>query len=115
MQAVCIAFLHPIIWNNKPYVLRALQPAEDRLTLPGVGLSADALMCVVATLGECVASAQLRSAGRRGSANADDLIAFTLKRKWPIKITALAHAMAEQVHEDWRTYCAAYDRDAIVA
>ena len=115
MQAVCVAFLHPVVWNNKPYVLRALQPAEDRLALPGTDLSADVLMGVVSTLGECIASAQLRSAGRRGSANADALIAYALKRKWPIKLTALAETMAQQVHDDWLTYCSAYDRGAIVA
>ena len=110
MQAVSMAFLHPIIWDQKPYILRALQPTEDRLALPGRDTSIDALMVTMKGLGQCLASAQLRSSGRRGSATADALIAFASKRKWSNRLTDLACVMAAQVHTDWNAYSAAFDR-----
>ncbi len=109
MQATPMAFLHALPWKGASYVLRALQPSEDRILLPATGGSVDRLLGVVGTMGQCLASAQLRSAGRDGSAIADVLIAFAAKKKWPAKVTELAHEMGRITLHDWQTYCTAYD------
>lgn len=109
MQAIPMAFLHALPWKGASYVLRALQPSEDRILLPTTGGSVDQLLSAVGTMGQCVASAQLRSGGRQGSAIADVLIAFAAKKKWPVRVTELAHEMGRVTLADWQTYCAAYD------
>jgi uncharacterized protein (DUF2252 family) len=60
-------------------------------------------------LGRCVAWAQLRSAGRQGSAIADDLIAFAGKKKWRRRVAQAGAAAARQVVADWALFAAAYD------
>ena len=109
MQAIPMAFLHAVPWKAASYVLRALQPSEHRILLPTTGGSIDQLLGVVGTMGQCLASAQLRSSGRQGSAIADVMIAFAGKKKWPLRVSALAHQMARTTSADWQTFCVAYD------
>ena len=109
MQAIPMAFLHAVPWKGASYVLRALQPSEDRILLPTTAGSVDQLLAVVGTMGQCVASAQLRSSGRQGAAIADVLIAFAGKKKWPVRVAELAHEMGRTTLADWHAYCAAYD------
>ncbi|WP_076591474.1 DUF2252 domain-containing protein [Herminiimonas arsenitoxidans] len=109
MQAVSIAFLHAVEIQDQPYVLRALQPTEDRVPLTGQEHHIDHLIGVVKVMGECVAWAQLRSSGREGSAIADTLIDFSGRKKWRNNLLSICHELADQVQDDWRTYCEAYD------
>jgi uncharacterized protein (DUF2252 family) len=108
MQAHSMAFLQHLRIGKRSYVLRALQPSEDRVTLDQARSGEDALHGVMHTMGECVAGAQLRSSGRDGSAIADELIAFG-QAKWRKALIAAAGQCAEQVQEDWVTYCRAFD------
>jgi uncharacterized protein (DUF2252 family) len=63
-------------------------------------------------MGQCVAWAQLRGAGRQGSAIADELIDFAGRTKWCAKLLELAYDLSGQVKDDWQTYSEAYDRGA---
>ncbi|MBS0446944.1 MAG: DUF2252 family protein [Proteobacteria bacterium] len=112
MQAVAVAFLHPIVDGRSSYVLRALQPSEDRLALDRTSLGRAQLAGAIATMGRALAWAQLRSGGRQGSAIADALIDWAAKPRWRRRSLALAHALAERTKGDWRTYAAAYDAGA---
>ena len=113
MQAVSMAFLTPIMLENQSdlpgYILRALQPMEDRISLSRNDHSMAEIEKVMDALAAIVASAQLRSSGRDGSAIADELIAFGRKKKWKVKLLAAAQECAKQVTADWETYCTAYD------
>jgi hypothetical protein len=109
MQAVPMAFLQPVIFNEVPCVLRALQPSEDRLTLNGPGRAQGELEQAVGTLGRLVAWAHLRSAGREGSANADALIDFGRRKKWKASLMDAAHDCALQVARDAAAYNGAWD------
>ena len=82
LQAVPVAFLHAVRLDGAPYVLRALQPAEDRVRLDRTNGDMSVLEPLIATMGRIVAWAQLRSAGREGSATADELIDFGPRKKW---------------------------------
>jgi uncharacterized protein (DUF2252 family) len=112
VQAVSMAFLQPVSLGKSSYVLRGLQPAEDRITLDRAGRTWADLEQVVGTMGNIVAWAQLRSAGRGGSATADELIAFASRQKWTEQILAVSQDCATQVHEDWETYKIAFDDGA---
>ncbi|MGO4390836.1 DUF2252 domain-containing protein [Variovorax sp. M-6] len=114
MQAIAMAFLHPVHMGGIPYVLRALQPSEDRVTLAGTGIRHPQarLEHLVTVMAQCLAWAQLRSSGRSGSANADELIDFAQGRKWRRQLMEVARHCAAEVDGDWKVFCAAYDAGA---
>ena len=115
MQAVSMAFLHPVMLGKIPYVLRDLQPADDRITLDRSNSSIRVMEQLVRTMGNVVAWAQLRSTGRDGSAIADALIDFAQRRKWQATLLGASEHCAEQVREDAATFDIAYDDGAFVA
>jgi uncharacterized protein (DUF2252 family) len=109
MQAVSMAFLHPVVMRKKPYVLRALQPSEDRVTLAAKNKELRRFQGAVKVMGENLAWGQLRSSGRDGSAIADELIAFGEDYGWQEPLFEAALKCAAQVEKDWRIYAQAYD------
>lgn len=114
-QAVPQALLHAVSFEKRPYVLRSLQPSEDRVDLSSWNGKLPRLEAVVDNMAQLSAWAQLRSGGRQGSAIADDLIAFGARKDWQLPLIDLAGKCAEQVLSDWREYCASYDRGAFNA
>ena len=114
MQAVSMAFLHPIVGARASYVLRGLQPSEDRVTLDVRRSKLGDIRGVIDEMGQLMAWAQLRSSGRQGSAIADELIDFgTNTKPWRSKLLDAAHQCATQVEKDWKTYCDAFDAGAM--
>lgn len=109
MQAMSAAFLHPVMHAGETFVLRALQPSEDRLPFDRFCTERDLFDGALDMMGQCLAWAQLRSSGRQQSATADALIDFAVRRKWRRQVAAAATAMATQVAADWQTYASAYD------
>ncbi|MFZ6773306.1 DUF2252 domain-containing protein [Undibacterium sp. SXout7W] len=109
MQAVSMAFLQPVTIGEKSYVLRALQPSEDRVLLDHSISTLKELKGVIETMAVTIASAQLRSSGRQGSANADELVQFAFQKNWIKKMMAASRESAKQVNKDWKLFCAAYD------
>lgn len=115
MQAVSMAFLHPVLVAEEPFVLRALQPSEDRVTLRAARQSTAELKRLIQTMGRLVAWAQLRSAGRTGSATADELVDFGTRLKWRVKLLEAARECADRVRSDAKAFDAAYDAGAFQA
>jgi uncharacterized protein (DUF2252 family) len=115
MQAVSVALLQPVRFQGAPYVLRELQPHEDRITLDRSGITPQEVGEAVATMGQLVAWAQLRSAGRNGSATADELIDFGLRAKWQARLLDAAADCAARVHKDAAAFNAAFDAGAFNA
>ena len=114
MQAVPAAFLKPIRVAKRDYVLRDLQPTSDRISLDEGRSGFDAVRGVVTEMGRILASAQLRSGGRDGSAIADELIAFG-QGAWRTDLLAVARDCAVQVQKDWKIYSEALDDGAFAA
>lgn len=114
MQAVSMAFLQPLRTDGRSFVLRALQPSEDRIALAARRHPAARLRDLLLEMGRCAAWAQLRSSGRGGSASADELIDFGRRQRWRAKLLALARHMAAVVESDWSTYAKAYDDGAFL-
>ena len=105
MQAVGLGLLQPVNMGGKPFVLRALQPGEDRLDLGALTPHrGGGLHHSLATMSRLVAWAQLRSAGRQGSATADELIDFGRRGrgpgKWRDRLVQASSDAAAQVRED---------------
>ncbi|MEX3634271.1 DUF2252 domain-containing protein [Paraburkholderia sp. BR14320] len=114
-QAVSQAFLHAVEFNQRSYVLRSLQPSEDRVALADWDGKLPRLEAVINSMAELSAWAHLRSGGRQKSAIADDLIAFGSRRDWQLPLIDLATQCEAQVAADWKAYCEAYDRGSFEA
>ena len=54
MQAVPMAFLQPVWFAQNPYILRALQPSEDRVSLKASLRTQSELEVVIGSLGRLV-------------------------------------------------------------
>ena len=114
LQAVSMAFLRPIVKRKSSFVLRGLQPSEDRVALDGRHVAIEQITSVLQDMGRLVAWSQLRSSGRQGAANADALIEFGSSCKnWQAELCELAHQCAAQVAKDWQVYSAAFDAGAL--
>jgi uncharacterized protein (DUF2252 family) len=109
VQAISPAFLHSVVIGGLAYILKGLQPTEDRVALDQWQGHFNRLLGLMTTLGEIVAWSELRSAGREGSASADELIEFGGRKKWRTGMVAVARACQKQVDRDWREFCAAFD------
>jgi uncharacterized protein (DUF2252 family) len=109
MQAVSVAFLQPVVHAGQAFVLRALQPSEDRLPFDHICTERELFDGALDMMGQCLAWAQLRSSGRQQSATADALIAFAGRKKWRSQVAEAAVHMATQMAADWQTYASAYD------
>jgi uncharacterized protein (DUF2252 family) len=106
MQAASQAFLAPVMLGKRACVLRDLQPSEDRVDLAAWQGKLRRLENAIATMGQILAWAQLRSSGRQGAANADELIAFAQSGSWKQRLLELSVEAAGAVEQDWRDYCA---------
>ena len=109
LQAVPMAFLQPVLMGETAYVLRDLQPMEDRVALNAAQQSQSDLQKVVAQMGQLLAWAQLRSSGRQGSALADELMHFAQRKKWKAKLCDASVVFAQQTGQAAATYAQAYD------
>jgi uncharacterized protein (DUF2252 family) len=109
MQAVGTAFLHAVEMDGQPFILRELQPTEDRLILDTWGGHLGRLERVMWTMGRVTAWSQLRSGGRQGSAIADELIALGGRAGWSGEVLRYAREYARQVRSDWQTFAKAAD------
>ncbi|HEY4752901.1 MAG TPA: DUF2252 family protein, partial [Candidatus Limnocylindrales bacterium] len=112
MQAVSMAFLQPAILGKTSYILRGLQPTEDRVALAGWNGRLRRIEGVMRTMGEVVAWGQLRSGGREGSAVIDELTDFARRGKWMKRLLEAAEHAGAQVEKDWQAYAAAW-RDGV--
>jgi uncharacterized protein (DUF2252 family) len=109
LQAVSPAFLQPVTMGDKPYVLRALQPSEDRVTLDAATQGPGMLEPTLLAMARLLAWAQLRSSGRGGSASADELVDFGRRTKWRRKLIEASSDCAAQVLRDVQEFNAAFD------
>jgi uncharacterized protein (DUF2252 family) len=75
-QAASPAYLCSMQLGGVAFVVRELQPVEDRVGLERLGSRMDKLDVTLRSMGALAAYAQLRSAGRGSAACADELIAF---------------------------------------
>jgi uncharacterized protein (DUF2252 family) len=75
-QAACAAYLTATSIAGQPFVARELQPVEDRLALRQLAGQSKRLGDTLSNMAEVAAYAQLRGAGRMGSASPESMIEF---------------------------------------
>jgi uncharacterized protein (DUF2252 family) len=93
------------------YILRELQPTEDKVDLRLTQGKPKRLAKVIRTMAEVTAWGQLRSGGRQGSAIADTLITFAQEAPtWQSIALQYARHYAEQVERDYQVFHAAWQK-----
>ncbi len=95
--------------NGKFYVLRELQPTEDKVELEQLGGKLDRLKEVATMIAKVIAWDQLHSAGHNGSATASELMDFAQVSHWQDVLLKYAQYYATQVEEDYREFRAAFE------
>jgi len=110
LQAKPMAFLHAMELGGQPFVLRALQPAEDRVRLEAPSLSSHEARALIESMAQLLAWAQLRAAGIQGAADASQLADFGRARAdWqPALMEAVAFCTA-QARRDATAFDTAFD------
>jgi uncharacterized protein (DUF2252 family) len=104
VQAVSPALLAPLKLDGRGFVLRELQPLEDRMRMEAWHGDHASLCDAMTTMGRVTAWAALRASGREGSAIADDLIAFAAARGWKRAVLAMARRVAGRTLSEWRDF-----------
>jgi len=104
MQAIAPAFLMAVRFGGRDWVLKELQPSQDRLDLTAVHGNTALLAEAIGAMGRIVAWSSLRASGRQGSAIADDLVAFAQSREFVKPLIAYVEHYANQVVADWKNF-----------
>jgi uncharacterized protein (DUF2252 family) len=105
VQGTVPALLTAIEFEGNSYVLRELQPTQDRLNLTQWQGNLRRLEKVIKTMGELTAWSQQRSSGRQGSAVSDQLSVFAQQKQWQASLVAYAQEYSLQVEADYRDFC----------
>ncbi|HXA02733.1 MAG TPA: DUF2252 family protein, partial [Cytophagaceae bacterium] len=112
MQAFPLALLNTIQIKNQWFVMRELQPTQDKVDLAACKGKIPKLDTFIRTIAQITAWSQLRSGGRQGSAITDELIAFAEDESWRKPLMNYVKDYAAKVKNDYKEYCRAYDRGA---
>ena len=110
MQGMPPALLAPVLMNSISYVLRELQPQEDKVNTELLHGKVRRLEKLVRVLAQVVAWSQLRSGGRQGAAASYEIMSFATKKRWRTTLLAYAKKYAIQVEEDYKEFCAAHQK-----
>jgi len=109
VQGIPPALLAALTLTSNCYVLRELQPIEDKVNLDLVYGEFSRMEQLVKMIAKVVAWGQLRSAGHQGAAAAYELMDFAHKSKWHEPLLEYAQSYVATVREDYQAFCAAYD------
>lgn len=110
LQQVYPKMLDALKIKGTPYVMKALQPSQDRMDLTLCKGKTDQLEEIMDTMARLSASGQLRSSGRQHSSTADELIAFAAgNKRWSGKLLKYARQYAVQVKADFASYITDYN------
>jgi uncharacterized protein (DUF2252 family) len=98
------ALLAAIEFNGGSYLLRELQPTQDKIELKIDRINLTQLEKLIETIGRVVAFAHLHSSGKMGAAIDRDLIKFGQNLDWHLEMLNYASNYARQVRVDFRDF-----------
>lgn len=104
-QVLPPALLKAVHVDGKSYLIKALQPSQDRLDLSQWNGKLNVLDNIFDTMAEVSAWGHLRNAGYLGAANREALMQFGRQvDEWKAPTLALAKQAAKQTIEQWQAY-----------
>lgn len=95
--------------QGKSFVLKELQPEQDKLDFHLWDGELETLEDLIRTTAVIVASGHLRSAGRQGSSIADELIDFAKQPQWQQDLLTFCREYPNKVHQDYFAFCEAHE------
>lgn len=104
MQNRTPALLSTSEFKGKSYMMQEMQSIKDNINFKLIRSRYRAMCEVLDTMGMLTASAQLRSAGRARSANADALVAFGARQDMDEVILDYAARYAQIVKKDYKAF-----------
>jgi uncharacterized protein (DUF2252 family) len=110
MQNVSPALLFPLQYKNKWYVVRELQPIADKINFDEMNDDFDDFKSIIISMGRLVASAQLRSTGRKGSCTADALMDMATQGGWQQILLDYAEVYCRKVQTDFEEFKTAHNK-----
>jgi uncharacterized protein (DUF2252 family) len=110
IQAMPPASLAEVELNAKSFVLRELQPTEDKVDLQSSGATLPQLEQLMKTTAQVVAWGQLHSGGHQGSAIASEVMDYAKLPHWQKSLLSYAGYYAQKAAEDFREFCAACEK-----
>jgi len=108
MQNMSPALLSPGIFKDEPYVVKQMQPTEDKINFELLKYHYDEIDKVIHDMAVLTASAQLRSGGRQGSAITDELIAYGQSNHWQGELVKYALQYTARVKKDYKEFMKSY-------
>jgi uncharacterized protein (DUF2252 family) len=103
-QEIPPALQSAIDWDGRSYVLRELQPQEDKIDLKKFKGKPQQVEDLIQTMGEVLASGHLRSSRVRGTASVRELSTFAQTEHWQRAVLSYAQTYAVQVYADYRSF-----------
>ena len=101
------ALLSDFIMADKSYVIKELQPSQDKLDLQVVSQKAHKFEGIIEVMADITASAHLRATGRYTAETGDDLIASAGKLN-QIDLRKYAYDYSRKVESDFKEYVKSY-------
>lgn len=98
------ALLMPVQYDKKWFVIRELQPVENKVDLTLAKGKLDKLRDFIIPMSKLAAYAHLRGTGRQGASTADELSEAVSRPKWLHQRFELAQELAEQTRRDYRDF-----------
>lgn len=109
-SVVAPALLQSVALDGASYVVRELQPVEDRVRLADWCRHPRKLGDAVVIMAEAAAWMHLRGASWHGSAAVDALAAFAREDGWQSDVLLCAHDASRRTELQFQQFAAAYDR-----
>jgi len=100
-------FFAPLKIDKEYYIVKELQPKDDKMTLEGFSNDFNTLSIAAREMAALVAYAHLRSSGHNTADNADKLMAFASKKKWKQELITLCYKLADnnaRYYSEFKSY-----------
>lgn len=104
MQYVSPAFISSFQYQNDWYVVKELQPTDDKVSIDHAARQPEHTEGYLSDLGMLTAAAQLRSSGKYNVAKAGELQQFAEEESWVKVLTDWSSQYAEQVKSDYTIF-----------
>lgn len=102
------SLLSTTVFDDNAFVIQEMQPVKDNINFKLIKERYRDMCQVIDTMGVLTASAQLRSAGRKGSANAEELIAYACDQQIQDQMLDYALGYADTVKKQFNDFKADY-------
>ena len=101
MQNRAPALLSTSLFKGDPYVMQEMQPTKDSINFKLIKKEYRNIYQVIDDMAMLTASSQIRSSGRQGSANADELMKLGENKDWQEKILQYAINYSHLVRKNY--------------